>query len=64
MANKYATIEIQEYRGKLIAIGTGKTPRGTKYVKKTEKITPAGPSKKDKKNAITAAVNKLMESGE
>lgn len=63
MAIKFATIEIRKQRGKMIVQGTGRTPRGQKYIKQQEPVTPAGPGKKNLKAALATAIDKLLGSG-
>lgn len=64
MTTQYVQLEMRRQRGKPVLLGTGRTPRGQKYIKGIAPITPQGKSVKQFKEAQAAAVTKLFESGQ
>lgn len=60
MSNGIGTVEVRTARKKLIVQGLGKTPRGTKFIRKTEELAVTKISDPKFKGEMAAAVEKLL----
>ncbi len=60
MANGIGTVEVRKARGKVVVQGLGRTPRGTKFIRKTTVLDVTDITDKKFKGEMTAAVNEML----
>jgi len=59
MASQYGLIQVKRSRGKLQVQGIGRTPKGAKFIKKSEGLVVKDIGDKDFKAELATAVGKL-----
>lgn len=60
MANGIGTVEVRRSHGKLVVQGLGRTPRGTKFIRKTTPLTVTKITDKKFKTEMAAAVEQML----
>lgn len=60
MAANIGTIHVRRERKRLVVQGMGSTPRGSQFIRDTEKLTATTMAAKDFKPELAAAVNKML----